>query len=151
MPIYTALNSTPEEAVEKFRKKFKEAQDNSWSTTVNWWFHMKAHWNNENVKQKRLNELGLTQHKHSSMQNLRFFVCLFCINSFKKRIHNRWLRNTTNHTNVPFAHSKSGSKIVDFYTFFIQVISLSKVKLVPGLARAMGRTTNLSIIFSWIR
>ena len=38
-----ALNSTPEEAVEKFRKKFKEAQDNSWSTTVNWWFHMKAH------------------------------------------------------------------------------------------------------------
>ena len=71
-----ALNSTPEEAVEKFRKKFKEAKDNSWSTTVNWWFHMKAHWNNENVKQKRLNDLGLTQHKHSSMQTLRvFFVC----------------------------------------------------------------------------
>jgi len=38
-----ALNSTPDEALEKFRKKFKEAMDNSWSTTVNWWFHMKAH------------------------------------------------------------------------------------------------------------
>jgi hypothetical protein len=37
---------------------------------------MKAHWNNENVKQKRFNDLGLTQHKHSSMQTLRvFFVC----------------------------------------------------------------------------
>lgn len=39
-----ALNSTQEEALEKFRKKFKEAQDNSWSTTVNWWFHMRVHW-----------------------------------------------------------------------------------------------------------
>ncbi|CAC5389221.1 unnamed protein product [Mytilus coruscus] len=38
-----ALNSTQDEALEKFRKKFKEAQDNSWSTTVNWWFHMRAH------------------------------------------------------------------------------------------------------------
>ena len=38
-----ALNTTPEIALEKFRKKFKEAMDNSWSTTVNWWFHMKAH------------------------------------------------------------------------------------------------------------
>ncbi|VDI43654.1 phosphatidylinositol 3-kinase [Mytilus galloprovincialis] len=38
-----ALNSTQEEALEKFRKKFKEAQESSWSTTVNWWFHMRVH------------------------------------------------------------------------------------------------------------
>lgn len=38
-----ALNCTTEEARGRFRKKFKEAKDSSWTTSVNWWFHMKAH------------------------------------------------------------------------------------------------------------
>jgi phosphatidylinositol-4,5-bisphosphate 3-kinase len=36
------LGYTEEEALEKFRKKFKEAIDNSWSVSWNWWVHNMA-------------------------------------------------------------------------------------------------------------
>ena len=48
----------------------------------------------------------------------------------------------------PFAHSQFDFKLLCFYPFYIQVISLTTVKMVHGLARAMERATNLSIIFS---
>ena len=47
-----------------------------------------------------------------------------------------------------FEHSRFDSKILSFYSFFIQVFSLMMGKMVPDLTRAIDRTTNLSIIFS---
>lgn len=38
-----ALNCSTDEAIDRFRKKFKEAHESSWTTSVNWWFHMRAH------------------------------------------------------------------------------------------------------------
>ncbi|KAK3099967.1 hypothetical protein FSP39_012674 [Pinctada imbricata] len=38
-----ALALSDDEAKRKFKAKFKEAQEKSWSTSLNWWFHIKAH------------------------------------------------------------------------------------------------------------
>ena len=46
---------------------------------------------------------------------------------------------------IPFAHSRSDSKFIRFYIFFIRVISLTTDKMVLGLTRIIERTTNLSI------
>ena len=36
-----ALDKNDQEAVDHFKLKIREAIDNSWSTSVNWWFHIK--------------------------------------------------------------------------------------------------------------
>lgn len=52
--------------------------------------------------------------------------------------------------NRPFAHSIFYSKITRFYSFFfIRIISVSKAKIVIGLARAMEKTTDLILISHW--
>jgi hypothetical protein len=56
--------------------------------------------------------------------------------------------NVNNDNNIPFVHSRSDSKFIYFYTFFIQVISPSTDKIAPVLARAMERETHLRRIFS---
>jgi nitrite reductase/ring-hydroxylating ferredoxin subunit len=46
-------------------------------------------------------------------------------------------------------HSWFDSKIIRFYTLFKRIISITTGKMVSSLARTMGRTTNLGIIFSY--
>ena len=59
----------------------------------------------------------------------------------------KYMYKYLNFYNRPFAHSQFDSKIIHFYTFFSQVISLTTCKVVSSLARAMEKTTNLRIIF----
>ena len=48
---------------------------------------------------------------------------------------------------TPFSHSRYDSKIIRFYTFLIQVISLATDKMIHVLARTM-EMTQFYVLFS---